>query len=479
MNRDINYYNDLVDEINLNDITSSKENYKILQRLKDNEQRSVVMIPDIDIGRQSNDGDFTVRDGDDLGWLGYFIGKSNQLSLLGFHQFQAEREQREQIYEMMEGIKRNQSISRLVIDTDHVGIIENLGPLFGGNKNLKSLHYEGEHTLNVASALEVPSSLTCLNVHGQDGLDDDGDEGLLGIFTALRGQAQLEQMSILGYNFGRPCCEALGTLLRTTSRLTQLDLGNNAIDDLGLCMLAAAAGLNCHIQRIFLVNCQDITAVGLRAFGSVFQSVNCNLQYLDIRSIRIDDAGLEALATGLAGNKSLNTLRFDRDDASITGTGWSALSTLLCDTSSINNIYLSNHTLRNFGSGDTPSNIVQYLKLNEIYDRRAVAKCKILLHHPDLNVEPFFLHKLKFLPIVMSWLQSGTSYLFYLEESHDKYQRRELSTVYKFIRGMPLTTVDGYWNQRLKDIHSKKRQLQLDLQMLEDDERCVLKRVRR
>eukprot|EP00984_Skeletonema_dohrnii_P002838 scaffold972_cov126-Skeletonema_dohrnii-CCMP3373.AAC.2 len=246
-------------------------------------------------------------------------------------------------------------------------------------------------------------------------------------------------------------------------------------------MLAAAAGLNCHIQRISFLNCQDITAVGLRAFGSVFQSVICNLQYLDIRSIRIDDAGLEALATGLAGNKSLNTLLFDRDDASITGTGWSALSTLLCDTSSINNIYLSNHTLRNFGTGDTPSNIVQYLKLNEIYDRRAVAKCKILLHHPDLNVEPFFLHKLKFLPIVMSWLQSGSGRLCrgHLEELYSEYQKRELSTVYKFIRGMPLLASDGYWNQRLNIVRSKRRQLQLDLQMLEDYEQCVLKRVRR
>mmetsp|Transcript_66563 Transcript_66563/g.98663 ORF Transcript_66563/g.98663 Transcript_66563/m.98663 type:complete len:287 (-) Transcript_66563:3475-4335(-) len=270
-----------------------------------------------------------------------------------------------------------------------------------------------------------------------------GDEGLPDVIAALRGHAQLKELRIQGYNFGRACCEALGMLFRTTSHLIALELANNSIDDLGLSILAAAVGLNCHISRIGLANNQNITSVGLRAFGNVFQSDICRLHHLDLSEIRIDDAGLEALATGLVGNKSLHTLLFDRNDA-ITGTRWAALSKLLCDTSSINNIYLSNHTLTYVGFGDTPSNIVQYLKLNERCDRRIAAKCKILLHHTDLIVEPFFMHKLKFLPIVMNWLQSGRSYLFYLEESHDNYEKRELSTVYKFIRGMPLITADGY-----------------------------------
>ena len=72
----------------------------------------------------------------------------------------------------------------------------------------------------------------------------------------------------------------------------------------------------------------------------------------------------------------------------MTSRGWAAFSKLLCDTTSVNNTYLSNHTLETIGGyvvHAMPSDIVEYLKLNNLQNC-ATAICKILDSHPDIDI---------------------------------------------------------------------------------------------
>ena len=180
---------------------------------------------------------------------------------------------------------------------------------------------------------------------------------------------------------------------------------------------------------------------------------------LGLWGINFGDEGAAALANGLVGNESLTTLKFNSPD--ITPMGWTAFSRLLCDNSSVNDIYLSNHTLTKiggyeYGMHSIPSDIVEYLKLNNLLTYDA-GFCKILNNHPDIDIEPLFEWKLKFLPLIVTWFEKAKPHLGNVNESAGTFQCRQLSAVYKFVRGMPLLTVAGYRGQKMTDAQLKKR----------------------
>ena len=93
--------------------------------------------------------------------------------------------------------------------------------------------------------------------------------------------------------------------------------------------------------------------------------------------------------------------------------------------------------------------------------RGLVPMSKILIHYPDLgDMKPFYQWKLKFLPLITDWFQRASYGLDLLEERVEIFQRKEVSAVYKFIRGVPQLVTDGYWSKRLEQIHLKKRNFQ-------------------
>eukprot|EP00985_Skeletonema_marinoi_P024796 scaffold17578_cov73-Skeletonema_marinoi.AAC.2 len=103
-----------------------------------------------------------------------------------------------------------------------------------------------------------------------------------------------------------------------------------------------------------------------------------------------------------------------------------------------------------------PSDIVEYLTLNRVSQKNAALR-KILDSHPDIDVEPLFQWKLKCLPLVVRWLENARSYLGNVNESTEVFQCRQLSAVYKFVRGMPQLAVDGYRGEKMKDVQSSRR----------------------
>jgi len=137
--------------------------------------------------------------------------------------------------------------------------------------------------------------------------------------------------------------------------------------------------------------------------------------------------------------------------------GWSALSKLLCDTSSINNTYLSNHTLEVVGDfydmSGTPPDIGHYLAWNK--DQRIdAAICKILKTHDHFDMKPFFQWKLKFLPVMVAWFQraraAGLEHLL---------GSKKLSSMYDFVRSMPMLVLGGNQGQEKTRQRSRKRRL--------------------
>ena len=111
-------------------------------------------------------------------------------------------------------------------------------------------------------------------------------------------------------------------------------------------------------------------------------------------------------------------------------------------------------------------------------DRRIVPKpqiSKILFCHRDLDLEPFFQYKLKFLPVVFGWLQRAEPFLDYQDPG---IECRKLAAMYKFMRVMPQLVADGYWAHVLKETLEKKRKLLLELDALDETEKSARKRVK-
>eukprot|EP00984_Skeletonema_dohrnii_P012864 scaffold5252_cov72-Skeletonema_dohrnii-CCMP3373.AAC.1 len=474
-------YDALVQNINLADITSSEHNANILRTLRDGhpDWNKTLHILEDEFD-EDIDEEFIVEEGDDLGWLGYFIGMSEELEALHVHYLP---EEREQVDALVRGVTHNQSITELSIQTD-LGDegFGSLGCFLQKNNSLTHLIFEGFHVdtecgHNIAMALEQCRH----NSLSRFELDQNNisEEAFAEIATALRNQSQLEDLYLKYNNIGRDGCVALVNTLRVwqASNLKCLALSDNNIDDLGLQALVEGISNCCNLEKINLSDNDQITAAGMRSMSPLLQSESCSLEVLSLYGINFGDNGAIALADGLRGNKSLRVLAFAPTSAGITEVGWAAFSKLLCDPSSVNNTYLSNHTIEMIGSGsydfNTPPDIRRYLAWNKSRHIIDAAICKILTTYDHFDMKPFFHWKLKLLPVVVDWFQSARSRMLAnnLGESIQSLPSRELSALYKFVRGMPDLTVISYWQQFVMNAPAERRRIDDERRRLEDKRR--------
>ena len=471
--RDFNYYEARARDVKWEDITSCEDNAEILQRLRDQDTSfDAIRITD----EADEVRDFIAEEGDDLGWLGYFVGKSKYLKDLDVNSWG----ERQHIEAFIEGINRNQSIETLYIGMDLEGrvggeIFQSLRPFFRNNHNRLAqlgLNFEvgPECTESIVLTLGTRRypSLKTLHFEGCH----IGDDSFAGIATALGIQPQLEEMDFENNNIGLMGCIALGDTMRGwgASNLKTLDLSSNEIDDQGLQALVAGM-TNTKLEELYLSD-NLITAVGLRSLSTYLQSESCCLNTLNFFGFNLGDEGAVVLAGGLRGNKSLRHLYFDPNESNITDVGWAAFSKVLCDPSSINSTYLSNHNIVTIGDDDAPLDIRQYLELN-VHPHPAMNK--IIRSHPDFDIKPFFQWKLKLIPVVINWFESCRSHMLAndLGESiqRQSLQNRELSALYKFVRGMPSLTVISYWQQFVMNAQAKRRRIDDERRRLEDERR--------
>lgn len=105
----MNYqYDTLASSVRLKDVISCAENRAILYRLKNNDPGlTCLFIDESDDNYEDETDIFQVREGDDLGWLGYFIGGNEKLKSLWVYYLPTNRDQ---VENLLFGMQRNKSI---------------------------------------------------------------------------------------------------------------------------------------------------------------------------------------------------------------------------------------------------------------------------------------------------------------------------------------------------------------------------------
>ena len=253
------------------------------------------------------------------------------------------------------------------------------------------------------------------------------------IIEALGAHPQLEKLFLIDMNMGRyESMMALVALLRVTSDLHTLDLCNNSIYDEGVEALVGALTNNNLCELVLSTN-RSITARGYKSLATLLESKDCCLKKLYLNHNIIRDEGAGILVNALVSNRKLATL--DLYNNGITTEGYSSFAKVLCDTSSIDKTFLSNHALEDLGGApNIPADVASSLALNRGGDKRQVAIKKILKHHQHFDMQPFFEWDLKVLPLVIKCFERADSIGFNEAVRNNK---QKLETIYQFVRAMP------------------------------------------
>ena len=356
------------------------------------------------------------------------------------------------------GITAFQSLKSLNLSFNNIGDegLEALAVGISNNKYLESLDLWNSGTFSaiglrrLSDVIPTVLNLRELNLSG----NSINDEGMQALAVGLRRLRALERLNLSYNTIGSEGLRALAAA--EISPLRWLKLADNAINDEALGALVEGIENFSGLETLNLSR-NRITSSGLEVFAPIFENKRSSLKEIGLDSTNIEDIEARAFAEGLVGNESLEKIIFGCRN--VTTLGWSAFSTLLCDTSSINNIYLSNHTLEVIGGfNEAPLSVDRYLQLNR-QNEYDIAICKILMSHYNLDMAPFLQWKLKLLPFVLAWFETAQSCRTYLEvdESIESFERRELAAIYQFIRGLPALAASGFCKQMSTAEGSKKR----------------------
>ena len=113
-------------------------------------------------------------------------------------------------------------------------------------------------------------------------------------------------------------------------------------------------------------------------------------------------------------------------------------------------------------------------------DKKQVAMIKILQHHNDFDMIPFFEWEFKLLPFITNWFKRASSVT--MPEGYEpKIEPRKLSSIYQFIRGMPVLYIETRLRKELDDIKAEESQTDGGSserkQQLQDRKRSIMERL--
>eukprot|EP00956_Cyclotella_meneghiniana_P034821 scaffold108453_cov38-Cyclotella_meneghiniana.AAC.2 len=118
----------------------------------------------------------------------------------------------------------------------------------------------------------------------------------------------------------------------------------------------------------------------------------------------IDERGLSTIATGLTNNTTLRKLHFYRYSGD-----WRPMVKALCDTSSIEQIIASNHTLESVSNRNVPYHFQDYLTLNTSTNKEQVIRTKIARYYfqGDFDLSTLANMDMKCFPRVLAMIGGG------------------------------------------------------------------------
>jgi len=208
--------------------------------------------------------------------------------------------------------------------------------------------------------------------------------------------------------------------------LVELNLGNNSIDDDGLQLLVRLVSSKTSLKCLSLICNRSVTPTGWQALSRLLQCPNLALEILDLDENNLNDDTVVEFASALVQNNTLKSLYLyhgddSEDEQLIFERGWEAVSTLLCNKSSIMDTYNSNHTLQELGCDEyqyeemnLPDDLVSYLALNENEDKVEVARQKILQTHfsseddATSKMQELLDMELEVMPTAIAWIGRPT-----------------------------------------------------------------------
>ena len=218
-----------------------------------------------------------------------------------------------------------------------------------------------------------------------------------------------------------------GVISHPMCTLEDLHLGGNDLCDKSAAHLGDALAVNRTVTRLDLSCQRTITLQGWWKFSKCLRSATCVLEklYLDEWSITDDMAAV--IVWSLKRNNCLKLLSVQEDFVTIKV--WSVLAHILCDRSTIDTCYSSNHTLTKLRVSShyhwfgRDSNILwsslPYLKINKLADKAVVARKKIMLRHfsgeRTSEIHGFTCMDETILPFALEWIgrnNDGYSLMF-------------------------------------------------------------------
>ena len=155
--------------------------------------------------------------------------------------------------------------------------------------------------------------------NGQYKLADNDMEMIL---QALSGHSCLTSIHLKYNMIGRRALAALTSLLhKPNPSLTILQIRQNALDDEGAGILAAALAGNSTLRKLDLSQNDHITIAGWRALFTRLHGPQSSLEDLQLYDNCVDDAAVSSLANCLSNGSNLKVLNLSQSH-DITAEGW-------------------------------------------------------------------------------------------------------------------------------------------------------------
>ena len=376
--------------------------------------------------------------------------------------------------EMLDMVEKNDDTFKLLsIGNSHLGTgyssskssdYSRLGIAIANNFHLNTLHVNihNEELLAVEDStfydgLKRNSSIQRLILHS-DRHDNDMNEVGHQILKAYQGK-NLTNLDMRSFSIQLEDIAAITTTFKWCSNLYHIHLTNCSItDETFLPMVEALVG---HpVVELIQLDENQIGNKGCELLSKLLQDPSSTLTNISLRSNNVGNEGAIAFANSIA-NSKLETLSLFNNPVDISVD--SAFSKALCDTTSILNTYQSNHTFTQLYfeddrlEADYPGeffgeHLLSLLIMNEGKNKKHVAIKKILRYHTIMDMEAFFQlgsdddeekGNLKALPYLIAWFDRAREAVTESDEEGGGYtvEGRKLSSIYQYVRAMPLRFV--------------------------------------
>ncbi|XP_056224192.1 NACHT, LRR and PYD domains-containing protein 12-like isoform X1 [Seriola aureovittata] len=173
------------------------------------------------------------------------------------------------------------------------------------------------------------------------------EEGVAKLLTVITSSTR----ALLNHcNLTENCCEGLASALSSTSsHLTELDLSDNSLRDLGVKLLSVGLGSpHCKLKKLRLHKC-ELEGVCCKALAGALGTESTQLTELDLSANDFQKTAVKALCVGLCSHHcKLETLRLN--DCKLKDSCCEDLTLVLSSGSShLKNLDLSNNSLKDSG----------------------------------------------------------------------------------------------------------------------------------